>query len=112
MSDNCCINDPSTLRVIKEAEPGFDSVHLESLTQEITELVAEDFPNQVKVLQVEAVPKGRTPFLECADLIASGMRRREEFKGRKPKDRLAEAVFNVTGFEDASDDGMLFKLHR
>jgi hypothetical protein len=37
------------------------------------------------------------------------MQRRALGKGRNPKDRLAEAVINVTGFEEGNDTGALFK---
>jgi hypothetical protein len=82
---------------------------LQHLTQEIEELVAEEFPNQIKVLPVETLPKGKAALIDCADLVASGMGRKEHFKGKKWIDRLAETVFSVTGFDDPSDDGMLFK---
>ena len=32
-------------------------------------------------------------------------------KGRNPKDKLAEAVFNVTGFEGAPENGAIFKFY-
>ena len=48
--------------------------------------------------------------LECADLVAGGVQRRVLFKGRNPKDRLAESIENVTGFETAADAGALFKI--
>jgi hypothetical protein len=39
------------------------------------------------------------------------MQRRALGKGRNPKDRLAEAIINVTGFEDGTDPGTIFKYH-
>jgi hypothetical protein len=39
------------------------------------------------------------------------MQRRALSKGRNPKDRLAEAVINVTGFEDSADNGAVFKYY-
>ena len=105
------LNEPRLLRVIKETEPGFDSIYLEKLNKHLTELVAFDFPSQFVVQPVETVVKGREVLLECADLIAGGMQRRALFKGQNPKDVLAEAVFNVAGFEDASDDGVVFKVY-
>jgi hypothetical protein len=39
------------------------------------------------------------------------MQRRALYKGRNPKDRLAEAVINVTGFEDGGDAGTIFNYH-
>ena len=74
-------------------------------------MVALEFPGAVTVLPVEAVTKGRTVLLECADLIAGGMQRRALYGGRNPKDVLAEAVVNVTGFEDGTEPGTIFKYH-
>jgi len=102
--------DNRSVRVIKEAESGFDNLFLEKLTKRLGEAVALEFPGELTVLPVEAVTKGRTVLLECADLIAGGMQRRALSKGRNPKDRLAEAVINVTGFEDNADAGTLFKV--
>lgn len=106
-----CLTENRSVRVIKEADPGFDSFYLRKMTKELDEMVALEFPGELTVLPVEAVTKGRTVLLECADLIAGGMQRRALFKGRNPKDRLAEAVINVTGFEDGTDPGTIFKYH-
>jgi hypothetical protein len=106
-----CLTENRRVRVIKEAQSGFDSIFLQKMTKQLGEMVALEFPGQLTVLPVEAVPKGRTVLLECADLIAGGMQRRALYKGRNPKDRLAEAVINVTGFEDAADPGTIFKYH-
>ncbi len=106
-----CLTENRSVRVIKEAQSGFDSVFLHKMTKQLGEVVALEFPGDVTVLPVEAVTKGRTVLLECADLIAGGMQRRALFKGRNPKDRLAEAVINVTGFEDDADPGAIFKYH-
>ena len=105
------LGEPRVLRVIKEADPPFDNIYLESLTKHLTELVALECPNLLHVVPVEAVVKGRSVLLECADLIAGGMQRRALWKGSNPKDVLAEAVFNVTGFEDALEKGALFKMY-
>ncbi|MBA4016205.1 MAG: hypothetical protein C0483_03350 [Pirellula sp.] len=106
-----CLGSPRSVRVIKEAEPGFDSLHLQMMTKQLAEIVALDFPGELNVLPVESVTKGRTVLLECADLIAGGMQRRALMKGRNPKDRLAEAIINVTGFEDGGDTGTVFKYY-
>jgi hypothetical protein len=98
-----------SIRVIKEADPGFDGIYLAGMTKQLADMVALEFPGHLAVLPVEAVTKGRNVLLECADLIAGGMQRRALGKGRNPKDRLAEAVINVTGFEDSCDTGALFK---
>ena len=104
-----CLSENRSVRVIKEADPGFDSIYLDTMTTRLSEAVALEFPGLLAVSPVEAVTKGRNVILECADLIAGGMQRRALGKGRNPKDKLAEAVINVTGLEDASDSGALFK---
>jgi uncharacterized protein DUF3800 len=106
-----CLTESRSVRVIKEADSGFDSLFLHKMTKQLGEVVALEFPGELAVLPVEAVTKGRTVLLECADLIAGGMQRRALGKGRNPKDRLAEAVINVTGFEDGADPGTIFKYH-
>jgi hypothetical protein len=112
MKANQCLNEPRSLRIVKEADPGFDHIYLEKMYKELGDLVAVEFPGQVVVQPIKAETKGRDVFLECADLIAGGMQRRELAKGIKPKDKLAEAVINVTGFEDATDNGAVFKVYR
>jgi hypothetical protein len=104
-----CLSENRNVRVIKEADPGFDSMYLDTMTKRLSEAVALEFPGLLAVSPVEAVTKGRNVILECADLIAGGMQRRALGKGRNPKDKVAEAVINVTGFEDATDTGALFK---
>lgn len=109
LQKNGCLTDNRSIRVIKEAQAGFDSIFLADMTKRLEELVALEFPGQLAVLPVQAVTKGRYVLLECADLIAGGMQRRALGKGRNPKDKVAEAVINVTGFEDGDDTGALFK---
>ena len=106
-----CLNEHRRVRVIKEAQSGFDSLYLNTMSKQLGEVVAIEFPGELAVLPVEAVPKGRTVLLECADLIAGGMQRRALYNGRNPKDLLAEAIVNVTGFEDGADPGTVFKYH-
>lgn len=106
-----CLTENRSVRVVKEADSGFDSLFLRKMTKQLGEAVALEFPGELTVLPVEAVTKGRAVLLECADLIAGGMQRRALLKGRNPKDRLAEAVINVTGFEDSSDPGTIFKYY-
>ena len=79
--------------------------------KQLSDLVALEFPGKIIVHPIESVIKGREVFLECADLIAGGMQRRALIKGRNPKDKLAEAVCNVTGFEDSTDEGAVFKFY-
>jgi hypothetical protein len=105
------LREIQSLRVIKEADPGFDSLYLAKLDKHLTELIALEFPDQLIVQPTETVTKGQHVLLECADLIAGGMQRRALFKGYKPKDTLAEAVVNVTGFEDPKSEGALFRWY-
>lgn len=111
LRDCGCLSENRSVRVVKEADTGFDNLFLEKMTKRLGEAVALEFPGQLAVAPVEAVTKGRHVLLECADLIAGGMQRRALGKGRNPKDRLAEAIINVTGFEDAADSGTLFKYY-
>lgn len=104
-----CLRENRCVRVIKESQDGFDQLHLRELTTQLSEVIALEFPGEVTVLPVECWPKGRTVLLECADVIAGGMQRRALYKGWKPKDKLAEAIVNVTGFEDHHDPSVLFK---
>jgi hypothetical protein len=106
-----CLSEPRSVRVIKEAQSGFDSIFLSKMHRKMSDLVALEFPGQVIVQPIDPVPKGRDVFLECADLIAGGMQRRALMRGRNPKDKLAEAVFNVTGFEERMDGSAVFKLY-
>lgn len=99
------------IRVVKEAEEGFDSLLLGKLQKQIEDAIAVEFSGKHVVLPIQGVIKGREVMLECADLIAGGMQRRALACGRNPKDRLAEAVLNVTGFEDVDDQGALFKYY-
>lgn len=106
-----CLSSIKALDVVKEADEGFDALYLESFKNELGEHLARQFPNLVFLKSVTAVPKGREVFLECADLIASSMQRRAARAGRDPKDTLAEAVFNTTGFEDPADNGTVFRAY-
>jgi hypothetical protein len=110
LRDSGCLAENRSVQVIKEADPGFDALHLQTMNKHLEDAVTLEFPERVRVLPIQAVPKGRTVLLECADLIAGGMQRRALYKGRNIKDRLAEAVVNVTGFEDHSDRGALFRF--
>ncbi len=106
-----CLNSPRALTLIKEADGGFDTIYKPAIEKYLSQQLGRDFPERVFLKQVEPLPKGREVLLECADLIAGGMQRRAFFGGRNPKDLLAEAVFNVTGFEDSKDNGTVFKAH-
>jgi hypothetical protein len=105
-----CLSPPRAVRVLKEAESGIDTMYLERMQRQLSDLIAVEFPGQVFVHPIESVVKGREVLLECADLIAGGVQRRVLYKGRNPKDYVAEAVINVTGFESPADNGALFKV--
>lgn len=106
-----CLNEPRTLRVIKEAEPGFDDQYLAKLNIQLQRSVELEFPGRVVVLPIQPMVKGKDVMLECADLIAGGMQRRALYGGRNPKDQLAEAIICTAGFEDANDVGAVFRYH-
>jgi hypothetical protein len=111
LKEGGCLEGPRSIRVLKEADSGFDAIYLEKMSTQLSELVALEYPDHIIAEPVEAIMKGREVFLECADLVAGGMQRRALYKGRNPKDTLAEAVLNVTGFEDSLDRGAVFKLY-
>lgn len=100
---------PKGLVVVKEADAGFDHLHLHDLESDLAKHLERRFPGRVYLHGVRTVPKGREVLLEVADLIAAGMQRRALYGGRNAKDRLAEAVMNVTGFEDTTEPGMLYR---
>lgn len=107
-----CLEQPRTVRVVKEANDGFDKLHLSEMSRKLSEVIAIEFPGLLFVKPIEAVPKGKHVLLECADLVAGGMQRRALMSGRKPKDRLAEAIENVTGFEDVNAQGAVYRFYR
>lgn len=104
-----CLNVCRAVTIVKESEVGFDALYLKELERSLHELLVREFPGQAYLKAITPMPKGREVLLECADIIASGMRRRELSGGTHSKDKLAEAVMNVTGFEDCGDQGALFK---
>ena len=95
-----CLNTARSATFVKEADEGFDRIHLPNIETFLAQQLAREFPDLVYLGKVKAIPKGREPFLECADLIAGAMQRRALWGRQKPKDELAEAVMNVVGFED------------
>lgn len=105
-----CITEPRMVRVIKEAEPGFDELYLPSMEKSLAELTDLEFEGRIGIEPIETMTKGHHVLLECADLIAGGMQRRALFNKQNPKDRLADAVFNVTGFADIKDEGALYRF--
>ena len=109
LSADGCLGTPRAVQVIKEAEDGFDRIHLETLSRELQQQISYEFPEAAYLKGITAVQKGREVFLELADMVAAGMQRRALYGGWKSKDALAEAVANVTGFEDSSARGVVYK---
>jgi hypothetical protein len=110
LDDSACLNEPKALLVTKEANSGFDSVFLRPLRADLEDALAAEFLRRVYLKDVQSVPKGREVMLEVADQIAHALLRRTLHRGHHPKDRVAEAVMNVTGFEDPREKGIVFKL--
>lgn len=106
-----CLGVVRAVRVIKEAAAGFDTIHLASLEQNLSQHLLQLFPSRVYLRQIETVPKGRCVMLEAADCIAAAMKRRWESGRRIHKDRVAESVMNVTGFEDPGSESAMYKVH-
>lgn len=106
-----CLTEARVVTLVKESEPGMDSLHLTDLQQSIQHAAARAFGDRVYVNPVLPVTKGREVMLECADQIAWGVFRRATSGGRFCKDKLAETVMNVTGLEDPEDSGAVFKYH-
>jgi hypothetical protein len=106
-----CLRESRSLLLVKEEESGFDNLHMEALKTHLSRQLFEAFGDRVLLREIQAIPKGREVMLECADLIASAMMRRHLYQGTKPKDVLAQAVFNVTGFGDPRDNGALFRTY-
>lgn len=111
MEAHGCLETQRVLTVVKEADEGFDALMGEDFQVALQEAVARALGDKIYVNPIRAVPKGREVMLECADQIAFAMMRRAVSGGRIAKDRLAEAVMNVTGFEDPGDSGAVFKIH-
>lgn len=111
MESHGCLENPRVLTLVKEADEGFDALVGEDFQAALQDCVGKAFGDKVYVNRILAVPKGREVMLECADQIAFAMMRRAVSGGRIAKDRLAEAVMNVTGFEDPGDSGAVFKIH-
>lgn len=105
-----CLTGLKPVCLVKERDDNFDSVYLRALKAELAERVAAEFLDTVYVRDVQAVPKGREVMLEVADQIAWGIQRRAAIRGADPKDELAEAVMNVTGFEDSREPGVLLRV--
>lgn len=109
LRDDNCLGTRRAVAVIKEAEDGFDRVHLETLNRELQQQIAYEFADTAYLNEVTPIKKGREVMLEAADMIAAGMQRRALYGGWNSKDQLADAVANVTGFEDSNAKGVVYK---
>jgi hypothetical protein len=107
-----CVGSTRAVTVIKEAAEGFDALYLDLINQELSQHLMALFPGRVYLKGVFPVGKQREVLLECADVIAASMKRRWESGNAIHKDRLAEAVVNLTGFDDPVDTGMLYKMYQ
>jgi len=107
-NDNC-LQVPHAVVVVKESDDGFDRLHLSALNEQLQQQIAYEFPQSAYLRNVVSVPKGREVLLEAADMIAAGIQRRALYGGWNPKDKLADAVANVTGFEDSTAKGVVYK---
>ncbi len=104
-----CLNVLRAVTVVKEREDGFDQLFLAEMHRTLHEQLGREFPGRAYLKAITPLAKGREVLLECADTIASAMRRRAVSGGAHSKDKLAEAVMNVTGLEDSEDNGAMFK---
>lgn len=112
MHKNGCLNSHRHLRIIKEAEAQFDSMHLDQLQKDIADHLYHNNNSLVSLTDISTRPKGRDVLLECADVIASSMRRRLTTNREIHKDRISDAVFNATGLIDDSESSAVYTIHR
>ena len=106
-----CLRQPRAVRVIKEQDVGFDRAKLDRLEELLAREMVHRFPDRAYLQAVESVPKGSDVLLECADLIASAVRRRVLYETRHAKDLVSAAVMNETGLEFHPNSGAVFKIH-
>ncbi len=112
MQENGCLNTHRHLRIVKEAEAQFDNMHLDQLRKDVAEHLYHHNGSMISLTDILPRPKGREVMLECADLIASSMRRRLTTNRDIHKDRISSAVFNATGLVDDSESSALYIIHR
>lgn len=112
LADNGCLNEPKGLVLTKESDDAFDNFYLSSLIEHLEDALVADFPEQVYLKNVQALPKGREVMLEIADHIAFALQRGRRAPSRHPKDVVADAALNVTGLDDPRERGVVFKLWR
>jgi hypothetical protein len=106
-----CLERPRAVRVIKERDTGFDRKKLDRLREMLGHEVVHRFPERAYLRSVDAVPKSDDVLLECADLIASAVRRRLLHDGGHAKDVLAGVVMDETGLAYAPNSGTVFRIH-
>lgn len=106
-----CLQQPRAVRVIKEQDSGFDLKKLGRLDELLAQQIVHDFPERAYLRSLDSVPKGSDVLLECADLIASAVRRRLLYDTNQAKDAVSAAVMKETGLDYAPNAGTVFKVH-
>lgn len=109
MSRENCLGRERAVVLIKEAEDGFDRAYGGMLEESLRQQIAYEYPHIAYLKRVDTLRKGQDVFLEIADMIAFGMQRRAMYKGWSNADKLADAVANVTGFENSDQIGVVYK---
>lgn len=102
---------PALFASSKEQDIGFDRAKLDRLEELLARQIVHRFPDRAYLQAVESVPKGSDVLLECADLIASAVRRRGLYDTRHAKDLVSAAVMKETGLEFHPNSGAVFKIH-
>ena len=72
---------------------------LDRLEELLAQQIVHRFPDRAYLRKVESVPKGTDVLMECADLIASAVRRRVLYDTTHAKDLVSAAVMKETGLE-------------
>jgi hypothetical protein len=107
-----CLQQPRAVRVIKEQDTGFDRVKLDRLEELLAQQIVHEFPGRAYLRKVESVAKGSDVLIECADVIASAVRRRLLYDTTHAKDLVSATVMKETGLESfGSNSGAVFKIH-
>jgi hypothetical protein len=109
MKNNNCLGQKRAVVLIKEADEGFDRAYGTMLETQLQQQIAYEYPDTAYLKAILARRKGEEVMLEVADMIAFGMQRRAMYRGWTNRDRLAEAVANVTGFENFQPTGIVYK---
>lgn len=109
LAEQECLSEPRGVVLVKEAEEGWDAQYLSALKDELGAQLRDLYPGVVYLKEVSTRPKGQEVLLEVADTIVGGLQRLANYSGTTIKDRLAAAVLQTTGFDNAGDSGMVFR---